>query len=228
MPQGQPSFPDFSVPSPSDSLEGKKLAGVDEVGRGPIAGPVVAAAALFPPDYLPRSTSSLHQLTDSKRLTARNREKVAEELHASPDVNLGIACISAEEIDELNIWKATKKAMGMALEALATTPDLALIDGRPVDGLSVPSQAIVKGDLKRPEISAASIIAKVYRDDVMVHYSKKFPSYGFASNKGYATQAHLDALRKFGVCELHRKTFAPVRSVHENGPSQPDIPALDV
>ena len=191
-----------------------RLAGVDEAGRGPLAGPVVAAAAVLPRqwevDGLP---NGLLRLNDSKQLTEKIRDQLFEAIHAEPGIHYGVGIIHAEEIDRINILQATYRAMNAALAQLAPDAEHALVDGRPVPTLAVPQTAIVKGDAKSFSIAAASILAKVTRDRLMVQYDKEWPVYGFAAHKGYGTAAHLAALAEHGACPIHRRSFAPVSAV---------------
>ena len=191
-----------------------RLAGVDEAGRGPLAGPVVAAAAVLPRqwevDGLP---NGLLRLNDSKQLTQKIREQLFEAIRAEPGIHFGVGIIHAEEIDRINILQATYRAMNAALAQLAPAAEHALVDGRPVPTLAVPQTAIVKGDAKSFSIAAASILAKVTRDRLMVQYGKEWPEYGFAAHKGYGTAAHLAALTEHGPCPIHRRSYAPVSAV---------------
>ena len=180
------------------------LAGIDEVGRGPLAGPVVAAAVILDPDRVP------HGLDDSKKLPAARREFFHALLSACPHARIGVASASVEEIDSLNILRATHLAMARAVAQLAPPPDLALVDGLPVKGLPVPHRAIVGGDASSLSIAAASVMAKVTRDRLMVALAAEHPGYGFERHKGYGTPEHLEALRRHGPCPAHRKSFAPV------------------
>lgn len=193
------------------------VAGIDEAGRGPLAGPVFAAAVRFERAWLEREADkSLKGLTDSKQLSPARREFFVALLtgeEAKGHVFHGIAQSTAQEIDELNILRATHLAMRRALEALPGGADLALVDGLPVHGLPIPHQAIVKGDASSLSIAAASVLAKVSRDRMMVALDEKYPGYGFAENKGYGTAAHLKALLELGPCPEHRRSFAPVRAV---------------
>ena len=180
------------------------IAGVDEAGRGPLAGPVVCAAVILPKGH------RLKGLTDSKKLSEASRERLYAEIM---DIALAVSIASScpAEIDELNIRGATLAAMTRAVKALHIRPSQALIDGRDVPpGLPCYGEAIIGGDLTQPEISAASIIAKVTRDRQMRQMCESFPGYGFSSHKGYGTAAHLAALEALGPCEIHRKSFAPV------------------
>ncbi len=188
-----------------------RVAGVDEAGRGPLAGPVVAAAVLFEKDFLEtEAPRSLRGIDDSKKLPASRREFFHTLLSTCPHAHIGIARASVEEIDSLNILRATHLAMARALAAILPLPDFALVDGLPVQGLPIPHRAIVGGDAACLSIAAASIMAKVTRDRLMVEWAAQYPQYGFDRHKGYGTQAHLDALRRHGPCPLHRRSFAPV------------------
>lgn len=182
-----------------------RIAGVDEAGRGPLAGPVVAAAVILRPDQ------PLTGLADSKKLGAARREYLDGRIRASA-LDCAIAMVSAGEIDQENILNASLRAMREALHALNPLPDRALIDGNRCPGdLRCPAEAIVRGDATEPAISAASILAKVARDRLMRDLDARYPGYGFARHKGYPTQAHLDALDRLGPCPEHRLSFAPVR-----------------
>jgi ribonuclease HII len=190
------------------------IAGVDEAGRGPLAGPVVASAVLLPAEWirdgLPRR---LRGLNDSKQLTPDERERFFSVLTSSPAVLYGVGCIDVTVIDTINILQATHRAMNEALARLQTIPEHVLVDGLRVASLKFPQTAIVEGDAKSYSIAAASVIAKVTRDRMMVEYDRQFPAYGFAEHKGYGTPKHLAALTAHGPCALHRRSFAPIRSV---------------
>jgi ribonuclease HII len=180
------------------------IAGLDEVGRGCLAGPVVAAACIFDLSKpLPKG------LNDSKKLPAKEREKLAGEI-IKTSVAYSIAQVEAEEIDKINILQATKKAMKMAVEKLCPTPDFLLIDALILESVKIPQRSIIRGDSTCASIAAASIIAKVYRDNLMKELDKIYPVYGFAKHVGYGTKMHLEALRKYGPCPLHRKSFRGV------------------
>ncbi len=179
-------------------------AGVDEVGRGPLAGPVVAAAVILRPNAWPVG------LKDSKRLTARRREVLAQEIRAQAWCwALGRAEVS--EIDDLNILRASHLAMQRAVAGLSLRPEFLLVDGNLLPSFAIPAVAVIKGDDRVPEISAASIIAKVARDAEMVRVARDYPGYGLEKHKGYPTAEHLAALRRLGPCPLHRCSFAPIR-----------------
>lgn len=192
------------------------IAGVDEAGRGPLAGPVVAAAVAFERIPLDKDGMELFSgLTDSKALTEKRRESFFEKIQSCSFAHSAFSVIDPAEIDEINILQATWKAMSLSLAGLDSLPDLALVDGNPVRGLPCPSQNIVKGDAKSLSIAAASVIAKVTRDRIMVDLDRAHPEYGFARHKGYGTKAHLEALRRFGPLECHRKTFRPVAELNQ-------------
>jgi ribonuclease HII len=184
------------------------VAGVDEAGRGPLAGPVVAAAVIL--DEL----RPIKGLADSKVLTALRREKLFDEIRAKA-LCCAIASASVEEIDRLNILQATLLAMQRAVEALRLPPHRVVVDGNRVPRLKMPVAAVVKGDAKVAAISAASILAKVQRDRLCCELHERYPAYGFAGHKGYPTAGHLEALQRLGPCEAHRRSYAPVRAAME-------------
>jgi ribonuclease HII len=189
-----------------------RVAGVDEAGRGPLAGPVVAAAAILPSRWADAGLpAALAGLNDSKQLTETQREKYFEFLTHCAEIEFGIALVDAGVIDEINILQATHRAMNAALAKLNPLPPHALVDGRPVKTLRVPQTAIVKGDARSYSIAAASVLAKVTRDRLMLEAHAQWPEYGFADHKGYGTAKHLAAIEKFGACPIHRKTFAPLK-----------------
>ncbi len=190
------------------------LAGVDEAGRGPLAGPVVAAAVILD-DQQP-----IRGLADSKALTALRRERLFDEIRARA-LCCSVAQASVEEIDRLNILRATMLAMRRAVDGLRLPPHRVLVDGNRVPGLPMPVAAIVKGDAKVAAISAASILAKVTRDQLCAQLHERFPQYGFDGHKGYPTPEHLAALRAHGPCPEHRRSYAPVRAClpGEGGPA---------
>lgn len=179
------------------------IVGIDEAGRGPLAGPVVAACVALPFEV------DLPGLRDSKTLTAAQRERVYQLILARAEA-VGVGVVDAETIDALNILGATHQAMRRALQALPIRPDVALIDGLPVQPFPIPQIALVKGDARSASVAAASIVAKVTRDRLMVEYDAAYPQYGFASHKGYPTPEHLALLEKFGPSPIHRRSFAPV------------------
>lgn len=179
------------------------IGGIDEVGRGPLVGPVVASCVILPKDF------ELEGLTDSKKLSERKREQFYSVIMEKA-ISVGIGVIDEDKIDEVNIYEATKLAMYQAIENCKIKPDYILIDAMKLDRLSVPSESIIKGDLKSISISAASVIAKVTRDRMMYELDKEYPMYNFAKNKGYPTKAHVEAIKKYGILKQHRKTFKPV------------------
>lgn len=176
------------------------ICGVDEAGRGPLAGPVVAAAVILPDDR------DFIYLNDSKKVTEKRREVLFDEI-TKECVSYGIGMASCNEIDEINILQATYLAMKRALDNMAVRPDLCLVDAVTIPGTDIEQVAIVKGDAKSVSIAAASIIAKVTRDRIMTMLDKEYPEYGFAKHKGYGTKVHIEAIRLNGPCHYHRKTF---------------------
>lgn len=176
------------------------LCGIDEVGRGPLAGPVVACAVILPKDC------DILYLNDSKKLTAKKREELYDVI-LEKAVAVGLGMAGPERIDEINILQATYEAMRQAISRLEVRPDLLLNDAVTIPEVTIPQVPIIKGDAKSVSIAAASIVAKVTRDRMMVEYDRLMPEYGFASNKGYGAQAHIDALKKYGPSPIHRKTF---------------------
>lgn len=188
-----------------------RVAGVDEAGRGPLAGPVVAAAVLFDPDFLKAEISGLLAgLTDSKRLSEARRNHFAELLHGRAEIWIGLGQAEVAEIDAQNILRATHLAMARAVRLLAPPPDHLLVDGRAVPGLPCSSTAVVGGDHLSLSVAAASVVAKVARDRIMTGLDREYPVYGFARHKGYGTREHLEALRRWGPSPCHRRTFGPV------------------
>ena len=176
------------------------LCGIDEAGRGPLAGPVCAAAVMLPPGL------ELPGLNDSKKLTEKKREALYDAIIASA-LHYGIAFATVEEIETHNILGATFLAMRRAFARLGVTPDLALVDGNRDPGLDAPTRCVIKGDATCADIAAASILAKVTRDRYMLEMAERYPMYGFEKHKGYGTAAHYAALREFGPCEIHRPSF---------------------
>lgn len=190
----------------------KRLAGVDEVGRGPLAGPVVAAAVVFNREFLEAEAGGLlAEVNDSKQVPERKREAIYSFLTSSPHVEIGIGSAEPPEIDKLNIANATYVVMARALQQLSPLPDHVLVDGLPVPGLPCSSTAIVQGDARSLSIAAASIIAKVVRDRIMRELDGVYPNYGFAKHKGYGTREHMKALFEYGPSPIHRFSFRPVR-----------------
>ena len=178
------------------------VAGADEVGRGPLAGPVVAAAVILPLEEEKRILG----IDDSKKLSKKKRKSLAEKIKESA-VAYAIEEVDEETIDKINILQATRLAMKRAIEKLSPRPDFVLTDGNMTLDISVPQESVVKGDAKIASIGAASILAKVYRDALMEKYAEAFPYYGFERNAGYGTRAHIEAIREMGICTIHRRTF---------------------
>jgi ribonuclease HII len=194
------------------SLGINAIAGVDEAGRGPLAGPVVAAAVVLPSEWVRQGLpAGLHGLNDSKQLSLSQRERFFAVLTACSAVRVAVAQVAAELIDRLNILQATHRAMEEALAQLTPTPAHALVDGRRVPELRLPQTPLVKGDARSYSIAAASVIAKVTRDHLMCEFDRLYPEYGFAEHKGYATARHLAALARHGPCPIHRRSFAPLK-----------------
>jgi ribonuclease HII len=182
------------------------IAGVDEAGRGPLAGPVIAAAVILDPNNL------IEGLADSKKLSEKQRNHLAEQIKTRA-LSYSIAEASVEEIDRLNILQATLLAMQRAVSGLSLIPHQVLVDGNRLPKLSIPAQAIVKGDSKIKAISAASILAKVTRDAIMLDYQAQFPQYSFHLHKGYGTSLHIEEIKKFGYLDIHRRSFNPVKTM---------------
>ena len=198
--------PDYSLETSALSLGARVIAGVDEVGRGPLAGPVTAAAVILDASRIPNG------LNDSKKLTAKRREALSEELEAV--AHISVAHASVEEIDSLNILRASHLAMERAVEGLPVTPDYLLIDGNLIPrGLSIPSEAVVRGDARSFSIAAASIVAKLCRDRIMWDLAQHYPGYGWETNMGYPSKSHRLALENLGVTPHHRRSFKPVHNI---------------
>ena len=179
----------------------KKICGIDEAGRGPLAGPVVVASVIMPED------SFIEGVNDSKKISEKKREKLYDEITQSA-IAWGIGIIDQKEIDEINILNATKKGLTTALNELTQRPDIILVDALTgIDTLGIPYQSIIKGDAKSYSIAAASIIAKVTRDRIMKQWDEIYPEYGFERHKGYGTKAHIEVIKNNGICPIHRKTF---------------------
>jgi ribonuclease HII len=189
-----------------------RVAGVDEAGRGPLAGPVSAAAVILPPAWgktgLPPELAGLN---DSKQLTEARREGFYEFLIHCPELQHAVVLVAAGRIDTINILQATHEAMNAALARLSPAPQHALVDGRPVKTMRVPQTALIKGDARSYSIAAASVLAKVTRDRLMLEYHRQWPEYGFAGHKGYGTAQHLAAIVQHGPCPIHRRSFAPLK-----------------
>lgn len=178
----------------------QNICGIDEAGRGPFAGPVVAGAVILPKDC------SILYLNDSKQLSEKRREELYDMIMEKANA-VGVGIVSPQMIDEINILQATYEAMRQAVQKLDISPDLLLNDAVTIPGISIPQIPIIKGDAKSLSIAAASVIAKVTRDRLMVEYDKIMPEYGFAANKGYGSKQHIEALKKYGMTPIHRKTF---------------------
>ncbi|MDO5472965.1 MAG: ribonuclease HII [Akkermansia sp.] len=199
-----PPTPDLSAEQAAIAAGYHRVCGIDEAGRGPLAGPVVAAAVILPPDY------ELPGLNDSKKLTARRREELFASLMADESVQKCIATADVQEIDELNILRATHLAMARAAQGLVPPPSYCLIDGLAVPNFPLPSTNLVKGDARSLSIAAASVLAKVTRDRYMTELAREYPQYGFDRHAGYGTKAHMQAIRQYGITPHHRRSFAPV------------------
>ncbi|WP_441257090.1 ribonuclease HII [Vibrio sp. Vf1514] len=194
-------LPPFEIPSGYHLI-----AGVDEVGRGPLVGDVVSAAVILDPNH------PIEGLNDSKKLSEKKRLALLPEIQQKA-LAWSVGRCSPQEIDELNIFQATMLAMQRAVDGLAIKPDLVLVDGNKIPSLPMDAQAVVKGDLRVAQISAASIIAKVVRDQEMEELDKAYPQFGFAKHKGYPTKAHFEAIEQHGVIDQHRRSFGPVKRV---------------
>jgi ribonuclease HII len=192
-----------------------RIAGVDEAGRGPLAGPVAAAAVVLPSVWYQQGLPvALRGLNDSKQLTESERERFYEFIISSSEVEFAISLVEADEIDRINILRASLLAMNRALRQLRSTPDHVIVDGNQKTSTEWDQTALVKGDSRSYSIAAASVLAKVTRDRVMLEHDGRYPCYGFASHKGYGTPQHLAALAVHGPCPIHRRSFAPLRPVN--------------
>lgn len=203
-------MPDLELELEARSNGHSVIVGVDEAGRGPLAGPVSAAAVILPEGY------SHPLLDDSKKLSEKKREQIYADIMEDERIRWGHSYAEVEEIDSINILKATHAAMARAVEQLEANSPFCLIDGLAVPNFPYDSQGVVKGDGKSLSIAAASIIAKVKRDHMMIAYGEEFPEYGFEKHKGYGTKAHLAALEEHGPTKIHRKSFAPVAQLSLN------------
>jgi len=204
MPRQSPPLPNLRYEEELRAAGHTLIAGIDEAGRGPLAGPVSAAAVILPEKF------ELSGLNDSKKLTARRRDQLFDTLTSRDDILWSVVLVDAAEIDKINILRATHAAMARAFAGLPVTADAALIDGLPVKGFPSPQRALVKGDSLSLSIAAASILAKVTRDRVMIDFGRDYPQYGFESHKGYGTKQHLAALEEYGPCPIHRRSFRPI------------------
>ena len=194
-------MPDFSYENIARQKGYKIICGVDEAGRGPLAGPVCAAAVILPPDCI------IDGLNDSKKISEKKREMLFEQI-IQKAVSYSVAYGTLEEIEKYNILEATYLAMNRAIDGLSQKADFALIDGNRIPkNIKIPCETVVKGDSKSCSVAAASILAKVTRDRLMLEYDKKYPQYNFAKHKGYGTKAHYEAIKEYGVCEIHRLSF---------------------
>jgi ribonuclease HII len=188
------------------------VAGVDEAGCGPLAGPVVAAAVVFPATWLETGLcSKLRGLNDSKQISEEQREKFFQVLTSHAEIRYAISTVEVEMIDQINIRQAAWRAMNLALDQIQPRPEHVLVDGLKIKWLPYPQTALVQGDAKSYSIAAASVLAKVTRDRLMRDYDRQFPGYGFAEHKGYATPKHYAAIQQLGACAIHRRSFAPFR-----------------
>ena len=190
------TLPDSGIPGSESPL----ICGIDEAGRGPLAGPVAAAAVILPPDF------DLPFLNDSKKVTPKRRDVLFDEIRKQA-VAYAVCLASPERIDEINILQATLEAMRNAVESLSVQPDFIVADAVTVPGIPVPQKPVIKGDARCASIAAASILAKVTRDRLMEEYDRTYPAYGFAGHKGYGTAAHIKALKENGPCPIHRRSF---------------------
>jgi ribonuclease HII len=191
------------------------IAGTDEAGRGPLAGPVVASAVILNQNII------IHGVNDSKKLTESQRERLYEEIQEKA-LAVGIGIVQHEIIDQINILQASLEAMKLAVSELSIHPDFLLVDGRHLPSINLPMRSIIRGDSLSASIASASIIAKVTRDRMMLEFDKQYPQYGFKNNKGYPTSEHLYAINLFGPCEIHRKSFGPVSKKL----NQPQLPLI--
>jgi ribonuclease HII len=185
------------------------IAGVDEAGRGPLAGPVVAAACILPDELL------IEGVNDSKKLLPSKRFAIFQKIQSLTEIHFGIGIVDALVIDQVNILRATFEAMIIAISRLTQQPDFLLIDGNKMPQTEIPGEAIIKGDARSQSIAAASIIAKETRDQLMCEYHTQWPQYNFFDNKGYGTEEHLLAIEKYGPCPIHRMSFEPLKSLQE-------------
>lgn len=218
--RSRPDIPTFMSADPGSRFDFERvirgrgigiIAGVDEAGRGPLAGPVVAAAVVLPADWIDSGLPvALRGLNDSKQVSPRRREDFYGILMHLPASQRAVAVVEAGEIDRMNILRATHQAMVRALTALQPGPEHVLVDGLEVSAIPWPQTALVKGDSRSYSIAAASILAKVTRDRLMVDHDRRWPGYGFAIHKGYPTPGHLRVLARLGPCPIHRRSFAPV------------------
>jgi len=189
------------------SLGYELIGGVDEVGRGPLAGPIVAAVVILPRD------AKIQGINDSKKLSHNMREKLCK-IICNTVIDWGIGIVDEQIVDEINILQSTYMAMKRAIKSLKLKPHLLLVDGFKIPQIDIPQKSIIKGDQLSISIQAASILAKVIRDRIMIEYDKEFPQYGFAKHKGYGTALHIESIKKYGICKIHRKSFEPIKSMY--------------
>jgi ribonuclease HII len=189
------------------SLGYELIGGIDETGRGPLAGPVVAAAVILPKD------AKIIGIDDSKKLSPIMREKLCKTI-SNIVIDWGIGIVNEQTIDEINILEATYLAMKKAIKSLKAKPQFLLVDGSKIPQIDIPQKSIINGDQLSISIQAASILAKVIRDGIMIEYDKEFPQYGFAKHKGYGTAFHIESIKKYGICKIHRKSFEPIKSMY--------------
>ena len=182
------------------------VGGGDEVGRGSLAGPVVASIVILNPLNIDR------RINDSKKVSIKTREELSDLIKTSC-LDCGFGVVSAKEIDNINIYQATKLAFERAYQSMHKKPDFLLLDAMKVEGISIPQKSLIKGDAQSYSIAAASILAKVHRDKMMTNYDKTYSEYGFKKNKGYGTQSHLEAIKKHGACDIHRMSFRPLSTI---------------
>ncbi|MEW6609951.1 MAG: ribonuclease HII [bacterium] len=190
----------------ASSLGYELIGGIDEVGRGPLAGPVVAAVAILPKEI------KIPGINDSKKLSPKQRERLFKTI-SDVVIDWGIGIVNEEIIDEINILRATHLAMKKAIDSLKSKPHFLLVDGLKIPSIDIPQKPIIRGDQLSISIQSASILAKVIRDRMMIEYDKEFPQYGFAKHKGYGTSLHIESIKKYGICPIHRKSFEPIKSM---------------
>ncbi len=208
------SYPTLKEEKKLWKLGYKKVAGLDEAGRGPLAGPVAAAAVVILNTKYKILNTKLNGVNDSKKLSAKKREELYKLITKNPGIRWGIGIVSEKVIDKINILEATKLAMEKAVVRLESKPDFLILDGKMDINLAIRQKSIIKADAKVFSCAAASILAKVARDRIMLRYSKKYPKYKFDIHKGYPTKMHRKLLKKHGPCKIHRKSFGPVKALH--------------
>lgn len=188
------------------SLGYELIGGIDEVGRGPLAGPVVAATVILPRD------AKIPGINDSKKLSFHQRERLCKTI-SNLIIDWGIGIVDEQIVDEINILQATYLAMEKAIKSLKSKPHFLLVDGFKIPQIDIPQKPIIKGDQLSISIQSASILAKVIRDRIMIEYDNEFPQYGFAKHKGYGTSLHIESIKKYGICKIHRRSFEPIKSM---------------